>query len=268
MAMTTRRAAHLDCLGLPACGRHTDDDIKRAYRQRALIAHPDKPTGDAAAFRQLAAARDALLRSNAICSGAAAQPTRAAARPRTASAAKAAAPLARFTVPPAQGFLAPLRDGTMYEFDAAPLAFGLSGLRHGAVVTRFGSEDGTAGTAGRIVGVAATQTVYWFRQGAAAATPFGRLVTLPKFQVHAKARAAPAAPAPQPSPIPSHTHADPATRSTLDHPRRGAADAIQAEEVAARRRLGAAVETFFLQAAWVHSLPPYSAKDKHYNKDV
>jgi hypothetical protein len=48
------------CLGLPATGKLTPEEINRAFRLKAQSVHPDKG-GDAAAYQAITSARDALL---------------------------------------------------------------------------------------------------------------------------------------------------------------------------------------------------------------
>ena len=40
---------------------YTPEDVRKAYRRKAIHAHPDRPSGDAWYFRRLGEARDLLL---------------------------------------------------------------------------------------------------------------------------------------------------------------------------------------------------------------
>lgn len=187
--------------------------VNKAYRQRALEAHPDKPTGSVDAFRRVAAARDALLRAVArgevVSSGG--RPTAAAPRhhrdPAASAAATTSAPIvstarrpakkaatattgggkgtnappAPFSPPPAEAFAAVLPSGALYVFDVSARAFEPSCLRHRDVVKRRvhcdsnNNKDQVDGGVGVIIGVASNGTVYWWERGSTAATPFGPL---------------------------------------------------------------------------------------------
>ena len=179
---------HRLVLGLPPKGRIDEADVRRAYRQAALAAHPDRPTGDAAAFRQVQLAYEVLTgaasppRPEPKRSSSAAASRRNA--PTTMGVAKCASPssLAPFARQPREAFAATLRGGTIYTFDVGA-ALVATGLRHGDTVQRpHSSPHGTTVQRGTIVGIAANGVVYWWRSGDTEATPFGSpAMGLPSF---------------------------------------------------------------------------------------
>jgi len=42
---------YYDCLGISK--NATQDEIKKAFRKKSLVCHPDKPTGDAEKFKKI-----------------------------------------------------------------------------------------------------------------------------------------------------------------------------------------------------------------------
>jgi hypothetical protein len=312
-------AHHCAVLGLPAATRRlTADEIQKAYRVRALEAHPDKPSGSAEAFRRITVAKEALMKSASVSrstgraqqdplDGSYGSMSSAASSPASSplTPGPAAVPPPPFTKQPELRFAATLMDGSLYVFDIGARAFGDSGLRNGDAVKRFGPKDGTDGALGVIIGAASTGTLYWWRKGSAAATPFGHVhgskatrwlklskapptvvvnatsrqqsstTASPSISRPASFRTTPSAPLRTSASFSTYlpTPAEEESPSSSSETEAAAPSVLfaarlrdlQRRELAERSVLCQNVDVWVAQAWWVANLPHYAPLDRQYN---
>ena len=180
--------AHYATLGLPLSAGI--DRIRSAYKQRSLEMHPDRPNGNAEAFKKIHQSYTVLTRRLERKTTVAGTTTAAAPRPSTAGvgsgrpraatqfSTKAAAAHQQQQIPPPAPLggtakmpvkaLLPDRR-TIFVFDGSKESIKHNGLSHGDLIKL------PSGAQGVVIGVAGQGQCYWWPEGVTTATFCGKV---------------------------------------------------------------------------------------------
>lgn len=254
---------HFKTLELNPSDNPSHEDIQRAYRKRALTAHPDRPTGSNEEFKKVREAMEALVNEHYVprvnvptSRSRFPGPTPAQRKPLTRPQSGTTATRKKSTaaLPPKwkmvrAPFDATLSNGAIYRFDIAPSSFGLSELRHGDIVCM------PSGQRGCVVGVAADQKVYWWKKDSTTAEVL--CTVLEKCPCE---RIRPATYRADPPIVPSSNANVPVARAeecTL----------TKCEELEERRRTHflRTIDLWWDEARWCANLPKYAPLDRQFN---